>query len=753
MKNADIDTPAALETVHGRDDDRCAAEAAHGRDDDCCAAEAVHGRDDDDCCAACAAAHGRRKEGPGEGRILRIGSYSLPMTRALVFGAALSLWALGFVLSKLCPPAASGTVFLPFLGAAAGFIRGAGRGSPGDFLPFTPLLPFIAAYMLAGLPVLRKAWQNLRRGHALDENFLMSIATLGAFAVGEWEEAVGVMIFYMIGELIQEAAVERSRNSIDALLALKPDTARIKTGDTWTEVAAETVSPGTLVLVRPGERIPLDGLVSEGAGAVDASMLTGESRPVDRKAEDEVRSGTLSLDGVLVIRTTKTADNSSAAKIISLVESAREAKAKPERFITAFAKWYTPLVVGAATLLAVLPPLLLPGAVFADWLYRALILLVISCPCALVVSIPLGYFAGIGGMSRRGIMVKGAVHLDSLRKAKYVAFDKTGTLTRGKFSITAVEPAGGMDERRLLETAVLAERESNHPIAEAIRAEGKARGIEAEGQGSTGRPAAGAAAGAAGEFREIAGRGLELRLSLDQAPAGGPEPAGGPGPALILAGNRGLLESRGVAVPREEQLSGKAEANTAVYIARDGRYCGRILIGDTLKEGAEEAVRRLRGLGIAGTVMFTGDARQPALAAASRLGISAVEAELLPQDKLRELEKLTRQGTTVFVGDGINDAPVLARSDVGIAMGSGADAAVEAADVIIMTDDPRRVPESIERARKTRRIVLSNVAFALGAKGIFITLAVLGLANMWIALIADVGVALAAILNSSRALR
>jgi Cd2+/Zn2+-exporting ATPase len=702
MKDADMFTRAAPETARGRNDTDA------GRDD---------------CCAACAAAAaGRTKKAPPAERMVRVFSYSLPLRRLLVFGAALLLWAAGLALGKIFPPPAGQT------GLFAGLDRLFGPGFPRGAGSLTPLIPFLAAYLLAGLPVLRSALAKIRRGKALDENFLMSIATIGAFAVGEWEEAVGVMIFYMIGELIQEAAVERSRGSIDALLALKPDTARIKDGDAWIEVPAETVEPGALILVRPGERIPLDGVILEGAGAVDASMLTGESRPVDTQPGDEVRSGVLSLDGALTLRTTKTAENSSAARIIALVESAREAKAKPERFITAFAKWYTPLVIGGAALLAVIPPLVLPGAVFAEWLYRALILLVISCPCALVVSVPLGYFAGIGGLSRRGIMVKGAVHLGVLGKAKYVAFDKTGTLTQGKFAITALEPAGGISPELLLETAALAERESNHPIAEAIRAEGEVRGIAAPPR--------------AGEnvlsYREIAGRGLELQYG----------PAGD-GPALILAGNRSLLESRGIPIAGE----GGETADTAVYVARDGRYYGRILIGDTLKEGAAEAVAQLRDLGLDDTVMFSGDARAPAQAAASRLGISTVAAELLPQDKLAEVEKLTRRGTTIFVGDGINDAPVLARSDVGIAMGSGADAAVEAADVIIMTGDPRRVPEAIWRARKIQRIILGNVVLALGAKGIFISLAVLGLANMWIALIADVGVALAAILNSTRALR
>ncbi|MDR2258149.1 MAG: heavy metal translocating P-type ATPase, partial [Treponema sp.] len=567
--------------------------------------------EDDACCAACAAVKGGPKP-EAEGRHIRFGSYALPLRRIVVFGISLLLWAAGLILIRAVP----GTVPLKYL----------------------PLLPLACAYALAGLPVIKTAAKNLFRGRALDENFLMSIATIGAFAIGEWEEAVGVMIFYMIGELIQEAAVSRSRSSIDALLALKPDTARVRRGQDWVETAAGGVEPGTLILVRPGERIPLDGEVIDGSGSVDASMLTGESLPVPVTIGGEVRSGTLSVDGVLTIRTTRTADDSSAARIIALVETAAGAKARPERFITAFAKWYTPIVVGAAALLAILPPLVIPGAVFSVWLYRALILLVISCPCALVVSVPLGYFAGIGGMSRRGIMVKGAVHLDTLHKARNVAFDKTGTLTRGDFSVAALESAAGIDDRRLMESAVLAEKESNHPIAAAIMENGRDRGITAPET-------------AGGLYWEIAGRGVELCRDGE----------------TILAGSRGLLESRGVPVP-----AGTAENRTAVYIARGGAYYGRILIGDTLKEGAPEAVKSLGKLGIANTVMFTGDARGAAMDTARQLGITTVEAELLPEDKLSSMEKLTRTGTTAFVGDGINDAPVLARSDVGIAMGSGA---------------------------------------------------------------------------------
>ncbi|MDR2517252.1 MAG: heavy metal translocating P-type ATPase [Spirochaetaceae bacterium] len=657
--------------------------------DGCCSGSKKDAGGDSDCCAACAALEKDDADDEGEaGRMVQFGSYALPLKRLVVFGTAFALWGAGLLVSH--------------------------RGPAGGLFRYLPLAPFLAAYALAGLPVLKSALKNIMKGKAMDENFLMSIATIGAFAAGEWEEAAGVMIFYMIGELVQEAAVSRSRRSIKALLALKPGTARVRNGGVWTETAAARVAPGDEVLVRPGERIPVDGVILEGSGAVDASMLSGESRPVDVRAGSEVQSGTVSIDSVLILRALRTADNSQAAKIVSLVESAREAKARPERFITAFAKWYTPIVVCLAVLTAILPPVLVPSARFADWFYRALILLVISCPCALVVSSPLGYFAGIGGLSRRGIMVKGAVHLDSLHRARHVAFDKTGTLTRGNFAIKSLETAPGTDETELLQTAVYAERESNHPIARAITELGAARGIG----GGTG-----------GDYRDLAGHGI---LAGD-----------------VLAGNRRLLEEQGVIIT----AAGADDSDTAVYIAKNGVYLGRILIGDTDREGSAEAIARLKALGIRETVMFTGDARRPAEAAAQRLGIRAVKAELLPRDKLTAMDELVRRGITVFVGDGINDAPVLARSDVGIAMGSGADAAVEAADVIIMTDDPRRVPEAIERARRTRRIVVENTVFALGTKGIFIALTVMGMSNMWFALIADVGVALIAIVNAARALR
>jgi Cd2+/Zn2+-exporting ATPase len=616
------------------------------------------------------------------------------MKRIIIFGSALALWVAGMIVHQL---------------QLTGMLR------------FASLAFFVPAYLLSGASVLKNAFVNLRNGNALDENFLMSIATIGAFAIGEWPEAVGVMMFYMIGELIQDSAVERSRNSINALLALKPDTARIRKDGEWLEVKADDVAIDTLVLIRAGEKIPLDGIIIEGLGSIDASMLTGESKPQLCSIGDEVRSGTISLDGVITIKTVRTAENSSAAKIIDLVEKAGHAKAKPERFITAFAKWYTPIVVAATVIIAVIPPLVIPGAAFSDWIYRALILLVISCPCALVVSVPLGYFAGIGGMSRRGIMAKGAVHLDSLKKAVNVVFDKTGTLTTGRFSVTSIEMAPEVDENFLLEMAIIAERESNHPMGKAVRKYAEIRNITFLNNIYV-------------MHKEIAGKGIVA--NVDDG-------------SIILAGNEKLLQEHDVVIPN---LS-LPNAASVIYIAKDKKYLGRILIGDTIKEGAAEAIDSLKKLGMKKIVMLTGDKVDVANETASVLHIDTVKAELLPEDKLRNVEELCKEGITIFVGDGINDAPVLARSDVGIAMGSGADVAVETANIIIMTDDPRRVPEAIERARKTFRIIVQNVVFALGFKVIFIMLATLGMANMWMALIADVGVALLAILNASRVLR
>lgn len=628
---------------------------------------------------------------PKEGAQVRFGSYSLPLVRVLVFAAAFVLGGVGLFLENVL-----------------------GEGPE----RYWALLPFVAAYALAGAPVLAAAARNLARGKALDENFLMSIATIGAFAVGEWEEAVGVMLFYMIGELAQEAAVLRSRRSIDALLALRPDTARVADGAGWRETSAASVPVGAQFLVKPGERVPLDGVVLEGRGSLDLSMLTGESLPRAVGPGSEVLSGTLSVDGALVVRSTKVAGESSAARIVELVENASHAKAKTERFITAFARWYTPAVVAAAVLIAAVPPLFVPGQAFGDWLYRALIMLVISCPCALVVSVPLGYFGGIGGLSRRGVLVKGATYIDALAKARKVVFDKTGTLTRGVFSVVDVRPAAGFSRDDLLRIAAAAESRSNHPVAKAIR--------DAAPAPAPAEPT---------ELIEAAGKGVRAVV----------------GERRVAVGTAKFLDELGVPV---EPSPGSAVGGTFAHVAVDGRYAGSIEAGDSLKPTARAAVARLRGLGMGTVSMLTGDSAEAAAPVAASLGLTSFHAGLLPGDKLDRLEAAAAEGPggTVFVGDGINDAPVLARADVGIAMGSGADAAVEAADAVIMSGDPERVADAIESARRTRRIVRENVVFALGFKLVFLTLGALGLANMWEAVLADVGVALIAVLNSSRAL-
>ncbi|HCM26401.1 MAG TPA: heavy metal translocating P-type ATPase [Treponema sp.] len=648
--------------------------------------------------------HEKRQE-----KVVRFGSYSLPRRRVAIFAVASLLWIAGIL---------------------------AGLAFPGLPLRLVALIPFVGAYLLAGAPVLRDAFLNIRRGRALDENFLMSFATIGAFAVGEWEEAVGVMIFYMIGELVQEAAVLKSRRSIDALLALKPDRARILRDGDWVEIPSEEAPVGAILLVRPGEKIPLDGTVEEGEGWVDASMLTGESAPIAVSPGSEVRSGTSSVDGALRIRATRLAGESSAARIVELVENAAHAKARTERFITSFARWYTPGVVIAAVLVALVPPLLAGGG-YAAWLYRALILLVISCPCALVVSVPLGYFGGLGGLARRGILVKGSIHLDSLAKARRVVFDKTGTLTEGVFSLRAVESAEGTDGGELLDLAASAESHSNHPFAAALKKASALRGarsISGEGAPEAGaRPLVEPTA-----FTEFAGRGIAATV----------------GGKAVLIGNERLMAENGIALPPSIPGGDPDGANLAILAAVDGAYAGRLLFADTVKPNAAAAVRALRSLGVKEFVILTGDSPAAAARVAAELGITEVRAGLLPEGKLAALEELSaRGGGTIFVGDGINDAPVLARADTGIAMAAGADVSVEAADVVLMTDDPLRVAEAVARARRTRRIVMQNVAFALGAKLAFLALGIAGLAGMWEAVIGDVGVALVAVLNSTRALR
>jgi Cd2+/Zn2+-exporting ATPase len=589
---------------------------------------------------------------------------------------------------------------------------------------------FAAAYLLAGWNVIAGAVRNLLAGRPFDELFLMTVSTVGAFLIGHPEEAVGVMVFYKVGELLQESAALRSRRSIRAVLALRPDSARVLRDGRETVVVPDEVRVGELVRVRPGERAPLDGAVEHGEGWVDSSALTGESVPRRAFPGVEILAGSIAREGELTIRVTRPASESYAARIADLVENAAHAKARPERFITRFARWYTPAVVAAAAGLAILPPLLVPGQSLSDWVYRALVMLVISCPCALVLSVPLGYFAGLGGAARRGILVKGSQAFEVLAEARAVVFDKTGTLTRGEFEVRDVIPRDGRSEREVLECAARAESGSNHPVAAALRREAERRGISPAPEGA-----------APVSRKEVAGRGVSARN----------------GDFHALAGSAAFLSEEGIALP-EAPVEPELGAGTEVLVAADGTYLGRILLGDSVKPDAREALDRLRAQGIRRLVLLTGDARGPAHEAASELGIKEVHFGLLPHEKLERMETFLAErkgeaGKVLFVGDGINDAPVLARADMGVAVGTGADAALETADAVLMTDRLSALPEAVDRARKTRGIVRQNIVFALGFKLVFLSLGAAGFADMWLAVAADVGVALVAVLNSVRALK
>ncbi len=574
---------------------------------------------------------------------------------------------------------------------------------------------YIASYLLIGGQVVWEALKNIFRGKVFDENFLMSLATISAFAIGEYPEGVAVMLFYQVGEAFQNAAVGRSQKSISALRDIRPDTASLITPEGTVTVSPETVGVGERILVRPGERIPLDGVVLEGVSALDTSALTGESLPRDVEPGAAVLSGSINQSGLLTIEVTKEFGQSTIAKILELVQSAGSKKAPAERFITKFSRYYTPAVVAAAALLAVVPPLFVPGAQFADWLNRALVFLVVSCPCALVISIPLGFFGGIGGTSRHGILVKGSSYLEAMGRVDTMVFDKTGTLTEGRFAVTHVE--GGGDVLRL---AAHAEIHSNHPIAVSIR---KAYGGELDESAVT-------------ELEEIAGHGISAKV----------------GGTSVLAGNAKLMRRYGIEAPAAGQ------AGTVAYVAADGKYAGYIVISDKVRADSAETLRALKGMGVKQTVMLTGDSREVAEKVAAELGIDTVYAELLPDQKVEKLEELRRErtgkGKLAFVGDGINDAPVLALADVGIAMGGGgADAAIEAADIVLMKDEPKKLAKLMHISRKTSRIVWQNILFALGVKGAILLLGAMGIATMWEAVFGDVGVAVLAILNAMRAVR
>ena len=577
---------------------------------------------------------------------------------------------------------------------------------------------YLVCYAVIGWDIVWKAITNILHGQVFDENFLMTIATVGALILGEHSEGVAVMLFYQVGEWFQSYAVSKSRRSITSLMDIRPDYANIEQGGKLVQVDPEDVKIGDTIIVKPGERVPLDGKIIKGSSTLDTSALTGESMPREVEAGMEVISGCINQTGILTIQTTKEFGESTVAKILDLVENASDKKGRMENFITRFARYYTPVVVFAALALAVLPPLV-TGQAFSIWIYRALTFLVISCPCALVISIPLSFFGGIGGASKIGVLVKGSNYLEALAYTETVVFDKTGTLTKGSFAVTEIQ-ANGMTDEELLELAAYAEDYSNHPISLSIQ---KAYGKKIDNSRIT-------------DVQEIAGHGVQAVIDG----------------MTVLAGNAKLMEREHIPYTASNAIG------TVVYVAFDGRYAGCIVIADEIKADAPAAIKTLKAAGIRQTVMLTGDADAVGQDVAHRLGLDRAYTELLPADKVDRVEELLAQksdkGMLAFVGDGINDAPVLARADVGIAMGAlGSDAAIEAADVVLMTDEPSKIAAIMQIARKTIRISNENIVFALGVKFLVLILGAVGRANMWAAVFADVGVSVIAILNAIRAMR
>lgn len=579
---------------------------------------------------------------------------------------------------------------------------------------------FLVSYLLIGGDVLFSAIKNIAKGQIFDEKFLMVIATFGAFSIGELSEAVAVMLFYQIGENFQDFAVNRSRKSITDLMDIRPEKANLKVGESIKEVSPEKVKVDDIIVVKPGEKVPLDGEVIEGKSMIDTSALTGESVPRSIEKGNEVLSGSINKNGMLTIKVTKNFSESAVSKILDLVENAGAKKAKTEQFITKFARYYTPIVVISAVLLAVVPPLVIKEAMFSEWFRRALVFLVVSCPCALVVSVPLGFFGGIGCASKNGILVKGGNYLEALNSVDTVVFDKTGTLTKGTFDVTDIKPAKGISEEELLKYAAYSESYSNHPIAKSIiRSFGKK--IDKS---------------VIKDYMEVAGNGIKVTIDGKE----------------VLSGNSKLMNKYNIDFNNCEQVG------TVVYVSVDKKYIGSILISDTVKLDSKKAIKELKSIGVKNNVMLTGDSKSVGEKVAKELGLDNVYTELLPQDKVTILERLinksSKNSKTAFVGDGVNDAPVLARADVGIAMGGvGSDAAIEAADVVLMTDEPSKLGVAIKIAKNTRRIVSQNIIFALAVKIIVLVLATIGLGNMWMAVFADVGVALLAVLNSMRVLK
>lgn len=581
---------------------------------------------------------------------------------------------------------------------------------------------FMIPYLVIGYDILKKAFKGILNKQVFDENFLMAVATVGAILLGDYSEGVAVMLFYQIGELFQSYAVGKSRRNISELMDIRPDYANIEKDGTLEQVDPDEVEIGTIIVVQPGEKVPIDGVITEGTSTLNTSALTGESLPRDAKAGDEVISGCINMTGLLKIRTTKEFGESTVSKILELVENSSSRKSKSENFISKFAKYYTPAVCYGALALAFIPPIVLlimgKPAMWGDWIYRALTFLVISCPCALVISIPLSFFAGIGGASNQGILVKGSNYLETLAQTKYVVFDKTGTMTQGVFEVSGIHH-NEMPDEKLLEYAALAECSSSHPISKSLQ---KAYGKPIDRNRVT-------------DIEEISGNGVIAKVDG----------------ISVAAGNTKLMNRLGIAYQDCHHVG------TVVHMAIDGKYAGHILISDIIKPHAKEAIAELKKAGISKTVMLTGDSKRVADQVAGELGIQEVYSELLPADKVSRVEELLNQKSEkaklAFVGDGINDAPVLSRADIGIAMGAlGSDAAIEAADIVLMDDDPLKISKAIKIARKCIRIVYENIYFAIGIKVLCLILGALGIANMWMAIFADVGVMIIAVLNAIRTL-
>ena len=595
---------------------------------------------------------------------------------------------------------------------------------------------FIVSYLIVAFEVLKEALENITKGEVFDENFLMSVATIGAFAIGEFPEAVAVMLFYQIGELFQDYAVDKSRKSISSLMDIRPDYANVLRDGKEEKINPAEVKIGEEIVVKPGEKVPIDGIIVDGTSFIDTKALTGETVPKKVDKDDEILSGCINKDGVLKIKITKKYDDSTVSKILELVENASSKKSKSEKFITKFAKYYTPIVVIIAVILAIVPPLIINGATFSEWIYRALSFLVVSCPCALVISIPLSFFGGIGGASKNGILIKGSNYLEALASLETIVFDKTGTLTEGVFDVQKISPVG-LTEEELLEIATLAEWYSNHPIAKSIK---KAYNKNAEEVKVK-------------DVKEISGKGIIAKIEevTDEENASIKDGGDNSKEKQVLVGNEKLMEQYNISYEKSKEIG------TVLYIAIDGVFSGTILISDKIKDDSIKAIYLIKKNGVKQTIMLTGDKKEIAEHISKEIGIDKVHSELLPDGKTEKMEQLLKEKSQnkkiAYVGDGINDAPVLALADIGIAMGAfGADSAIEAADVVIMTDEPSKINTAIKISKKTMKIVRENIVFAIFVKILVLILSALGITSMWAAVFADVGVTIIATLNALRML-